>query len=487
MPATLESLDDLKSWNDYRDFMKVRLKQVPADSPFFISKEKIDFDVDGKPWRGFAVLAGPKGLLAVKKIKKQGVLWREGTCQLNGKEFTVDGLAPNHLKYAHLTLKKLKLGYKIAGSTEDDADDEEAKPDPGLSKEAQEVTTRRQEAIAAIKDAAKLKEPANARLLKDAAGKMKNVETAVAKKEWGAADKTLDDVEDLLTQVVEGPEPADDADPDLAGLGDWQAYRDFTKVQLKRMPKEGGNFYITRKKVEFDVDGKPYKAFAVLLGKESKLKPTVQALKKEGTLMHIGTVVPEGKTLKVSGIKPELIKWAAKLFIKLRLGRKIVAGEAPAEGAGAEGAAAGAAAGAASGANGEAEFRKLLLTETATWQKLATSVDNQVEGLRTTLKSSGDAQLTKIADQGLNGLTDVPRRPLMDAIKELESASGAGLKPAVEKVRKAATDYSNYLQKDARIQACDQNPFGVSIKIRDTLAPALAKLEKVLASAPNVG
>jgi hypothetical protein len=93
MAAELKTLEELITWEEYRDFMKQRLRQLPdGECRIFLSKKKIDFDESGKPYKGRAVLIGPKGELAVKHLKKDGLLFLEGTCQANGKQFAVDGI-----------------------------------------------------------------------------------------------------------------------------------------------------------------------------------------------------------------------------------------------------------------------------------------------------------------------------------------------------------------------------------------------------------
>ncbi len=563
MGATLESLDDLQSWDDYRSFMKERLKQAPeAGCPFFLSKKKVDFDEGGKPWKGFAVLIGPKGLLVVNKVKKEGVLFHEAVCRVDGKAFVVEGFSPLQCKQAHLTLKRLKLGYSVAGGEEGGEEEDDAAAadagavkrrldglvleikraaagkapqattflkeaaaragqadklvarDPagaralldeaaGFLEQAQEAAaagaaaggaldllrTRRQEAVDAMREAAALREPANEAVLKQAAARAKDADGALARQDERAADALLGEVEELLTQVVEGPDDAGDEEPDLAGLGDWKAYRAFLKAQLKRVPPEGGPFYVSRRKVEFDVDGKPYKEHAALLGRENKVKPVVMALKQEGTLLSEGRVVPQGKTLTVSRLKRAQVKGAIKLFVKLRLGWKIVAGEVlpdddadPDAGEGEGGARPAAAA--APGRTVD-RARQGLLSATASWQRAVSTVDGQVAALRSTLKGSNDSDLTQIAE-AVESVTDTPRRPLASAIRELQHASGPALPPAVAKVRQALADYRSFLAQDPRVQACDQNPFGVSLRIRATLTPALEELDRALQSA-NAG
>ena len=119
----IESLEDLQSWEDYKEFLKIQLKQLEGSGePFFVSKEKVSFNSEGKSWNGFAFLTGPKGTICARKLQKEGLIFREGTCKRDGKELTVDGLDRKLVKEAAKTLKKLVLGFKIAGVEEEEAE-----------------------------------------------------------------------------------------------------------------------------------------------------------------------------------------------------------------------------------------------------------------------------------------------------------------------------------------------------------------------------
>jgi hypothetical protein len=117
----IECLEDLQTWDDYKEFLKIQLKQLEGSGePFFVSKEKISFDCEGKSWNGFAFLTGPKATPCVRKLQKEGVIFREGTCTRQGKELAVEGLDRKLVKEAAKTLKKLVLGFKIAGAEEEE-------------------------------------------------------------------------------------------------------------------------------------------------------------------------------------------------------------------------------------------------------------------------------------------------------------------------------------------------------------------------------
>lgn len=121
----METLDELKSWDTYRVFMRKYLKQVGKESePIYVSKSRLDFDINGAKWKGFGILLGKKSRLLAQKMRQEGELFLEGTCSADGKTVAVEGLGDKHVQGAMRTLKKLKLGFEIAGATDDDEDDD---------------------------------------------------------------------------------------------------------------------------------------------------------------------------------------------------------------------------------------------------------------------------------------------------------------------------------------------------------------------------
>jgi hypothetical protein len=192
----------------------------------------------------------------------------------------------------------------------------------GEAATAAKVEARRQELLGEIAEAEKLKEPANKDLIENAKKAAQAVLVAVGKKQYDTVEKLFDSIEGMLSQMVEGPEPPADADPDLPGIGDWKEYRTFMKVNLKRIPKEGGPAFISREKVTFTVEGKPFESHAVLVGQKGRV--LVQILRRAGTQFMEGTARLDGALLKVGGIKMALLKGAAKTMLKLKAGCKIV-------------------------------------------------------------------------------------------------------------------------------------------------------------------
>jgi len=391
--STIESLSELVIWDEYREFMKERFKQLPSgDVPLLVSKTKIDFKIGSSVWKGFAVMVGIKGASTAKILKKDGVQFREGKCQVQGTELMVSDLDGSAVKAAADTLQKLHLGISITGvDGEDDSKgpavasvqlvkrlqslradikrasavttketeallakarqradqaegyiasdavkatqmlqegEEFARQAMGETSEsgdtsvAAKIEARRQELLVEIADAENLKNPANKTVLEQAKKAAEGVLVAVGKKQYDVVEKLFDSIEGLLGQVVEGPEPAPNADPDLPGIGDWKEYRNFMKAQIKRLPKEGGPAFISREKVTFTIGDKPFESHAMLVGQKGRV--TVQILRRAGTPFMEGTARVDGANLKVAGIKMMLLKAAAKTMVKLRTGYKIV-------------------------------------------------------------------------------------------------------------------------------------------------------------------
>lgn len=123
----LKTADELRNWEEYREFLKRQLKLVEDEGPCFVSKEKQTFEVEGKPWKGHAILVGPKAELAMKQLRKEGVLFRVGAFQRVDKVLELGDLMPKLVKESAKTMLKLRLGWKVRESVEGElADDLEA-------------------------------------------------------------------------------------------------------------------------------------------------------------------------------------------------------------------------------------------------------------------------------------------------------------------------------------------------------------------------
>ncbi len=121
----IQSKKELADWAEYRKYLKIRAKDIGADAiPFFVSKEKFDFEIMGKPWRGHALFIGEKGRLGAQKLRKEGVLFREGTARSDGDTVLLEGLLPKLIKEAKKTALKLKIGLRLDAAAGVDLDGE---------------------------------------------------------------------------------------------------------------------------------------------------------------------------------------------------------------------------------------------------------------------------------------------------------------------------------------------------------------------------
>jgi hypothetical protein len=117
------------------------------------------------------------------------------------------------------------------------------------------------------------------------------------------------------------------------------------------------------------------------------------------------------------------------------------------------------------------------------WQEARETVDGQIARLQKVLKESGDRDLFEISEYGLNGVMGNFKVRLMACLPELRAAQGDGLRAAAAKALPIASGLAQHVRSEPRIEACDDNPFGVAVSIRGTLGGALDRLTAALQGA----
>lgn len=127
------------------------------------------------------------------------------------------------------------------------------------------------------------------------------------------------------------------------------------------------------------------------------------------------------------------------------------------------------------GGLGAAERMKKL---TAIWDAAIERVDGQIGALQKVLRTSGDDDLKAIAEFGLSGVTGNHKVKIMAAL--IEARAGTLSEEAAARAAAVVADFRTHIASDARIAACDQNPFGATVAIRATLEKPLALLEAAL-------
>lgn len=116
------------------------------------------------------------------------------------------------------------------------------------------------------------------------------------------------------------------------------------------------------------------------------------------------------------------------------------------------------------------------------WEGAVNSVKEQLAGLKSFLLQDEDEDLQAIGEFGLGAVTQKHLVPLTAALMELDASGPDQLKAAARRVRNLVGEFKKHLETSPLVTACDQNPFGVNVTIRQTLTPPLAELEKGLAS-----
>jgi hypothetical protein len=129
------------------------------------------------------------------------------------------------------------------------------------------------------------------------------------------------------------------------------------------------------------------------------------------------------------------------------------------------------------------DFARMWADAAARWRDASDAVDGQISQLQSALKQTDDEELHEIAEFGLNGITGGTKVKLMAAIREVSSAGATVPRTLVGRARQAVAAFGDQIDSDERVDACDENPFGVAVSIRASFAPALAALETALAAA----
>lgn len=114
------------------------------------------------------------------------------------------------------------------------------------------------------------------------------------------------------------------------------------------------------------------------------------------------------------------------------------------------------------------------------WEGALKNVNGQLEKLRGSLLQANDSDLKSIAEFGLNAITANHKVPLQVAIMEVDRAAGPGKIKAIDKAQDAVIAFRDHIERDERVEACDNNPFGVTVTLRSELSRGLDKLGRAL-------
>ncbi|MDR3518805.1 MAG: hypothetical protein P4M00_23650 [Azospirillaceae bacterium] len=114
------------------------------------------------------------------------------------------------------------------------------------------------------------------------------------------------------------------------------------------------------------------------------------------------------------------------------------------------------------------------------WRQAVASIEHQLSSLRTALLNSEDDDLEDIADFGLASITESYRDDLMDLVNQVSIDPDAVKRETVGAMRALISGFRELLRSSPRVAACDDNPFGVAMALRETLEGAMDKIEAAL-------
>ncbi|MGE0386808.1 MAG: hypothetical protein AB7Q97_18945 [Gammaproteobacteria bacterium] len=117
------------------------------------------------------------------------------------------------------------------------------------------------------------------------------------------------------------------------------------------------------------------------------------------------------------------------------------------------------------------------------WEIAMETIDGQLEKLRGHLLQAQDADLKGIAEIGLNAITANHRVPLQAALMDIDRSTGPARVKAIDKAQDAIFAFREHIDRDERVDACDDNPFGVQVTLRAELTKGLTALGRALEDA----
>lgn len=114
------------------------------------------------------------------------------------------------------------------------------------------------------------------------------------------------------------------------------------------------------------------------------------------------------------------------------------------------------------------------------WNDAIDEVNQQLNALAARLRQSSDPRLHDIAEFGLAKIMAGHHVPLRAALLDVAGANTDQQGPVIAKTINILTGFENHLSSHPYVDACEKNPFGVTVQLRATLNPALKGLRTAL-------
>jgi hypothetical protein len=117
------------------------------------------------------------------------------------------------------------------------------------------------------------------------------------------------------------------------------------------------------------------------------------------------------------------------------------------------------------------------------WREAKESVDDGISKLQSALRGYGVPALERIAEFGLNGVTEGNQTALAKALFDFRAATGADRPRFASALAAQVGTYAQFLSSDPVIELVENNPCGVAVPLRATLGGALREIAKACKAA----
>lgn len=128
-----------------------------------------------------------------------------------------------------------------------------------------------------------------------------------------------------------------------------------------------------------------------------------------------------------------------------------------------------------------AEFREPWRLAKEVWYDAVAEVRDQMNELQNLLVTvDNDDDLLQIGEFGLSAVTQSHLVPIRAALMEVDASGADSLKTSAKKLQNLLGEFRKHIETSPKVQACEENPFGVTVSIRRTLEPGFDALENGL-------
>lgn len=117
------------------------------------------------------------------------------------------------------------------------------------------------------------------------------------------------------------------------------------------------------------------------------------------------------------------------------------------------------------------------------WNAAKEATDGAISALQNKIRQFPDPDLERIAEMGLNGITQGNQTALMKHLMEFQNVDADARPKAAAALQAQCAQYRAFLADSTLITLCEQNPFGVTVDLRNHLGKALDQIDQAAAAA----